>query len=188
MRITTIALFLSACLALLGSLPAAAQGPWSLAAHVGSLEIDRVVRDSGPWWADIDDRSTAMGLSVGYEMNPTLGVRLLYERASDLRSSNVCPPGATCPSIAIREEVDFTAWQLALVPRLPLTRNWSLFGTLGIMDWKLRRDNLLPTDSDTTLSYSVGFGWRTGLVELGLEYQRADVDYDGLRFSAGVRF
>ena len=176
------------CLALLAGAPAAAQGPWSLTAHVGTVEIDRLARDPGAWWADIDDRGTAMGLSVGYDMNPTLGIRLLYERANDLRSVNVCPPGATCPAIAIREEVDFTAWQLALVPRLPLTQAWSLSGTLGIMDWKLRRDDILPTDSDTSLVYGVGFAWRSGAIELGLESQRADVDYDGLRFSAGVRF
>lgn len=168
--------------------PAAAQGSFSLAAHVGSTDIERVQRSGGPWWTDVDDSATSLGLSLGYEFSRILGLRLGYERARDLRATNLCPPGAACPAIAIKEQQDFTTWQLALVPRLPLAGQWSLFGLLGVMDMKLSRDDLLPAGSETSLVYGVGLGRRLGMAEFGVEYQATDDVYRGLRFNAGVRF
>lgn len=169
--------------------PAAlADGPWSVAAHVGNAAVDRLVEDSGDWWSRVDDSGAALGLSVAYDYSPVMGVRLMYERAAELAAGNRCPPGDVCPAIAIDEEVDFTAWQIAAVPRLPLGPDWSLFGTLGAMRWELHRDNLLPGDSGTELVYGLGLAWRGQRIELGAEYQRAGIDLDSFRVSAGVRF
>jgi len=180
-----------ALLAVICCAPAAAQAPspWQAAVHVGTIEIDRLVRDSGPWWARVDDRKTTPGLSFTYDVTPILGVRAIYERADDLDARNVCPAGATCPAVAIRGRSDFSAWQLAAVPRYRLSRDWALFGTLGAMYWKLDRDEVLPGDSGTEFVYGAGVSWRaTGDVEFGLEYQHAGVDYGALRLNVGMRF
>lgn len=173
-----------------GAQPASADaGSWVVTGHVGAIEVDRLVRGSGDWWAEVDKRKTSLGLGLSYDYSPILGVRVLYERANGLRSSNVCPPGATCPAIAIGEDTDFEAWQIAAVPRMPLGRDWSLFGTLGAMRWKLKEENLLPGDSGTEFVYGVGVNWRgVGDFELGLEYQRASTDYDAVRLNVGLRF
>jgi len=116
-------------------------------------------------------------------------VRAMYERADDLDARNVCPPGATCPAVAIRGRGDFSAWQLAAMPRYRLSRDWALFGTLGAMYWELDRDKVLPGDSGTEFVYGAGVSWRASRrVELGLEYQHAGVDFDALRLNAGMRF
>lgn len=168
--------------------PALADGKWSAALHLGNHTVDRLVEDSGSWWSQVDDSSAAYGLSLAYEHSPVLGLRLMYERAGDLAAENRCPPGQACPAVAIDEEVDFTAWQIAVVPRLALGLNWSLFGTLGAMRWELRRDDILPGDSGTELVYGLGLAWRGQRLEMGVEYQRADIDLDAFRLSAGIRF
>jgi len=180
-----------ALLAAICCAPAAAQAPspWQATVHVGMLEVDRLVRDDGAWWTRVDDRKTAPGLSFSYDATPLLRVRAMYERADDLDARNVCPPGATCPAVAIRGRGDFSAWQLAAMPRYRLSRDWALFGTLGAMYWELDRDKVLPGDSGTEFVYGAGVSWRASRrVELGLEYQHAGVDFDALRLNAGMRF
>lgn len=168
---------------------ALAETPWTLSGHVGNIKADRLIQDTGLWWSEVDDRATALGLSLSYDFMPTLGMRVLYERADDIEALNRCPAGATCPAIAFSEEQDFSAWQLALVPRYPVTREFSVFATLGVLDWKLRRDGVLPGDSGTSFLYGVGGTWRASeLLELSVEYQRADVDYEAFRVGFGIRF
>lgn len=173
--------------------PAQARGPeagaWVLSGHVGSVEVDRLVRDDGAWWAAVDDRRTAVGLALSHEPLAMFGMRLLYELAQGVRSTNRCPDNGACPAILIREEVELEAWQFALVPRFQLGRNFSLFGTLGAMYWKLNNDELLPGDSGTEFVYGAGLTWLgAGDIEIGLEFQAADVDYRVLRLNLGLRF
>lgn len=176
-------------LAAAGSPAAAlADGKWTAGLHVGSTTVDRLVEDSGAWWSRVDDSGTALGLSIAYDYSPLLGIRLMYERAASIGAQNVCPPDATCPAVAISEEVDLSSWQVAVVPRLALGPDWSLFGTLGGMRWKLHEDNVLPGDSGTDFVYGLGLAWRTGRVQLGLEYQRTGIDSDTFRVNAGLRF
>lgn len=168
--------------------PALADGKWSAALHFGNAAVERLLEDGGAWWSQVDDNSAALGISLGYQYSPMLGVRVMYERAADLAAGNRCPPGQACPAIAIDEEVDFSAWQVAAVPRLPIGQDWSLFGTLGAMHWKLHQDDILPGDSGMELIYGLGLGWQGERIELGVEYQRAGVDLNAFRMNAGVRF
>lgn len=173
----------------LGSSVALAETPWTLSGHIGNAKIDRLVQETGPWWSEVDDRATALSLSLAYDFMPTLGMRVLYERAEDMEALNRCPAGATCPAIAFSEDQEFSAWQLALVPRFPVTRELSVFGTLGVLDWKLRQDGVLPGDSATSFLYGAGATWRASeLLELSVEYQRANADYEAIRVGFGIRF
>jgi hypothetical protein len=183
----TFTLFLSLGAAL-GWQPALAEGKWSAGLHLGNVAVDRLVEDSGSWWSQVDDGSAAYGLSLAYEHSSLLGLRLMYERAGDLVAENRCPPGQACPAVAFDEEQDFTAWQIAAVPRLALGPDWSLFGTLGAMRWKLDRDDVLPGDSGTEFVYGLGLAWRGQRLEMGAEYQRAGIDLDAFRVSLGLRF
>lgn len=166
-----------------------AQEPWTASVHVGSVDVSRLVRDSGPWWSEVDDDTAALGVSLAYDVAPMLGLRVMYERADDLAAANQCPPDAICPAVAIREEVDFTAWHAAVVPRYTLAPDWSIFGTLGAKRWEIERDDILPDDSGTEFSYGAGITWRAmPRVEVGLEYQGSAVDYDAVRLNLGWRF
>jgi len=183
------------CLFLVASslvvLPTSAQSerPWSVSVHAGSANVDRLVRESGPWWSDVDDRRAALAIGVGYDPLPVLGLRALYERANGFDALNVCPDGQACPAVSISEDMDFSHWQVVLEPRYPMTNEWSLFASLGVMDWRLSRDDVLPGDSGTDFVYGAGVTWRTtGQIELRVEYQRSGVDYDAFRLGGALRF
>jgi hypothetical protein len=168
--------------------PALADGKWSAALHLSNVAVDRLIEDDGTWWNQVDDNTAALGVSLAYEYSPIFGLRVMYEHGAELAAENRCPPDDACPAIAIDEEVDFTAWQIAAVPRLPLGPDWSLFGTLGAMHWELHQDNILPGDSGTEFVYGLGLAWRAERFEFGVEYQRAGIDLDNFRLSLGLRF
>lgn len=174
-------------LALCASAPAGAAG-WTATVHVAQVEVDRVVRDDGLWWAGIDDRTSALGLSLTYRVMPTVGLRLMHERASDLRAINICPPGAACPAVAFREDTDLNTSHALGVAHFPISPAWSMHGMAGVTHWRLSPGPQLPRDSGTDFSYGLGLTWHLALFEFGVEYQRAGVDYDALRLNVGFRF
>lgn len=166
-----------------------AAGDWIVSLHGGQTKVDRLIRSEGQWWNQVDDDSFSFGASLAYDFIPEMGVRLMYERATGLLGANRCPPGQTCPAVAVDEDTDADLWSLAAVPRWYVTSNWSLFGTVGIAKWRLRTDDILPGDSGTDFSYGVGTSWLvTPEFELGLEYQRSEIDHQTLRVNLGWRF
>lgn len=171
------------------SVATAADKPWTVSIHGGTLEVDRLVKRGGPWWAQVDDDESALGISAEYELLPILGLRVMYERADDLASTNVCPPDTTCPAIAINGKSDFSAWHVMLVPRYALSPNWTAFALLGASDWELDSSGELPGERGTEFSYGLGLDWQaTELVNVTLEYQASSIDSDVMRFGLGVRF
>lgn len=184
---------LMTCSLLLGGImawqPARADGPFRASLHLGATEVDRVIRSSGPWWSSVDERNTALGVSLGYDYSSNLGFRVMYERGNDYATVNVCPPNASCPTVAIQEEMDFSAWHFVALPRFALNRDWSVYGLAGAMSWNLDRDRILPKDSGTEFTYGAGVSWRmSSRLELGFEYQASGIDYDVYRFNVGTRF
>jgi hypothetical protein len=162
---------------------------WSISAHAGQASVDRLVRAGGDWWSEVDDRNMAVGIALGYEHHRWLGVRLMYERAHDFRTINLCPAGAVCPAVALREHADLSNWSFAALPRLQFTRDWALYGIAGAMHWRLRVDGILPGDSGTAFTYGGGIAWRTSpRIDLSMEYQRAKLDYDAWRIGVTGRF
>lgn len=186
---STMTLFILPFIALCLSSASAQDKPWSAALHLGTADVNRLVTDSGPWWNDVDDDATALGVSLAYDLSPMLGLRVMYEEANSLRGDNTCPPGAFCPAVVIREEVDFSAWHAALLPRYEFAPGWTVFGILGAQRWELDRDERLPGDSGTDFTYGAGVTWQfLPRVEVGLEYQASQVDYEAVRLSLGYRF
>lgn len=162
---------------------------WSAALHAGVADVNRLVTDGGPWWNDVDDDAANLGVSLAYDLSPMLGFRVMYEEASNLRGVNTCPSDTICPAVVIREEVDFSAWHAALLPRYGFAPGWTVFGTLGAQRWELDRDDILPDDSDTAFTYGAGVTWEVlPRVDVGLEYQASQVDYEAVRLNLGYRF
>ncbi len=170
-------------------LPLAAETPWTVSLHTGMIDIDRQIQSDGIWWSEVSDDNTMLGISVTYDFSPMLSLRLMYEQADDFSTVNACPPNAVCPAVLITEQQDFDAWQLALMPRYDFSPDWSGFVSLGIQNWELKRDQVLPGDSGTTFIYGLGVGWKAlERFELSLEYQRSNVDYEAYRLGLGFRF
>lgn len=168
---------------------AIADGDWMISLHAGQTDVDRLVRSDGPWWNQIDDDHTSYGASIGYEWIRALGFRLMYERVGGLTGLNRCPDGMTCPALAITEDTDAELWSLAALPRLHLTDSWSIFGTLGLMSAELDSDTILPSSSETELTYGVGASWRpVSSLDLGVEYQRSELEHETVRLNLGWRF
>lgn len=166
-----------------------AAGDWIVSAHAGQTEVDRLIRSEGTWWNRIDDDSSSFGLSLGYDFFPELGVRLMYERAGSLRGINRCPAGQTCPAIVLTEGFDADLWSAAVVPRWYITHNWSIFGTAGLTHWRIGSGRRLPGDNGTDLTYGAGTSWLvTPEFELGVEYQRSEMDHETWRLNLGWRF
>lgn len=187
--VKTSTLFIPPLVALALSCASAQDKPWSAVLHLGSADVNRLVTDSGPWWNDVDDDATALGVSLGYDVSPMLGLRVMYEEANNLRGDNTCPPDAICPAVVIREDVDFSAWHAAVLPRYEFAPDWTVFGILGAQRWELDRDDRLPDDSGTAFTYGAGVAWQAlPLVDVGLEYQASDVDYDAVRLNLEYRF
>lgn len=166
-----------------------AQNSWTASVHVGAADVNRLVKDSGPWWSDVDDEAAALGVSLAYDLYPMLGFRVMYEQANGLDAVSECPPGIVCAAVIIREEVDFRGWHAAVVPRYEFARDWFVFGTVGAKRWKLEREDILPDDSGTEFTYGAGITWQAiPRVEGGLEYQNSEMDYDAIRLNLGYRF
>lgn len=189
MRLIRNALPLMLLAAFSCSAAASEDARWTVAVHGGTLEVDRLVRRSEPWWTQVDDDESSFGLSVEYEMLPILGLRVMYEWADDLASSNVCPPDVICPAVEINGKSDFTAWHVMLVPRYALSPNWTAFSLLGMSDYELDRSGELPGERGTEFSYGIGLDWQaTEVMNLMLEYQTSTIEFDVIRFGLGVRF
>ena len=96
--LTTLSLLLCGAMA---AQPANAQGPFRASLHLGATEVDRVIRSSGSWWSSVD------------------------ERGNDYATVNACPPNASCTTVAIQEDKDFSAWHFVALQRFALNRECS---------------------------------------------------------------
>jgi len=181
--LTTTSLLLASPLAL-------AQGDWTISGHLGVVDVDHEISADPPWWTAVNDSEPAYGISATYKFLPQLGVRLMYEQARGLKSHNVCPPGGACAAIFIREDANLRVWSLAAMPRIPLTEAFSIYGTVGLSRWNLSvSGDQLPGDSGSDLTLGAGASWNPyPRVEVGLEYQFIDFNYNGARLNLGYRF
>lgn len=165
-----------------------AQEGWRVGVHGGQTEVDRLVQDSGLWWNDLDDDAFTYGASLGYDFSRNLGMRVMYERTNSLSGTNVCPTDAICPAIVLKESEEAQLWSAALLPRMYLTDDLSVFGSIGASHVEVDSGDTLPGDDDTELSYGAGISWEPAeRLRVGLEYQRSEFEHDTLRVNFGWR-
>jgi hypothetical protein len=74
------------------------------------------------------------------------------------------------------------------MPRLPMGDAWALYGTFGLMRWEIDPDSnplgQIARDRDTVFLYGAGVGSRfPNGIGVGVEYQRADGDYEAMRLN-----
>lgn len=173
-----------------------AERPWSIAGHLGAVDLSTTSSETlgvggfmGGFLGKVDDSSTSYGLSLAYRFHQHLGLRLMVERSTGFEMVNRCPPGAVCPAVLIRDRGDLDTWTLALTPRVSLTGQFSLYGLVGVTHWDISTGGSLPGDSSTDFTIGGGIGWQLAeFLEFGLEYQWADFDYNAWRMNAGFRF
>lgn len=168
--------------------PALAAPPWTVSLHLGPAKVERSLSGEGADRNTVDERGLGGAVSLGYAPAEWLTVRVLYERASGFVSRAPCEPLPGCAILPF-SDVDLDHWQLALLPRYSLSASVSVFATVAVMDWRIRRSGPLPGDSGTALLCGGGVAWQPGRrVEFTLEYQRARLDYQVLRAGVGLRF
>jgi opacity protein-like surface antigen len=167
---------------------------WTVSAHAGNVDLDMVTRGSAggagaPFWGRIDDDRSHLGVSLTFDAMHWLGVRAMFERATGFDMVNRCPPGVACPLVALHDRADLDSWTLAALPRYQIHDEVSIYGIVGAQYWDVSTGGVLPGDSGTEFAVGAGVGWRpTPQLELGLEYQHANLDFNAWRFNIGVRF
>ncbi|MFU8783591.1 outer membrane beta-barrel protein [Aliidiomarina sp.] len=186
----------SVTLWLLFALPAAqAQNftnEWLITAHTGYTTIDATTKrttNNNPWWGEHDDSNINYGLSVTYFPWGNLGVRAIYERGSNYRTSNQCPDDSTCTAIAITESGSMEHYAVTLAPEFDIYQNIFSFITLGASRTEVAAGPFLPSYRETDLIYGIGIGIRLDYgFFISAEYQTTNSDFETLRLSAGMRF
>ena len=167
---------------------------WTLSAHGGNVDLDMLTKGSveGPgaiFWGQIDDDQSHLGASLTFDAMHWLGLRAMFERATGFDMVNRCPRDAVCPLIALSDRAELESWTLAALPRFHVNDEMSVYGIVGAQFWDVSTRGVLPGDSGTELAVGAGVGWRPmPRVELGLEYQYADLDFNAWRLNIGVRF
>lgn len=182
-----LALFLAA--ALVAAAPVAAgDSAWSVVAKAGQASASQ---DFGPpilgWRLDDDD--TAAGIELRYALSRHLALAAGYlDLGSYPGQPRPCPPGDECPLTLIDPfapvypiEADITAWTLAVMPRLPVTDRFAVYGKLGLLAWQAdltRAFDRQPIDDPSAnellggigaeLTFPSGFG-------LLLEFEASDL-------------
>lgn len=172
------------CTLLAASPLAAGETPWSVTAKIGRADVDR---DFGPevlGWG-VDDEDTSASIEVGYDFHRKLGVQAgFHDLGTYPGFARPCPPGVICPFTLVPvdpTEVDFAAFSLSLIPRLPLTERVGLYGKLGVLAWE--GDPVWPhgpqSDAEPSerellagLGARYAFTWGLGLL---VEHQRSDL-------------
>lgn len=189
MRNVSLMTLLVSVMLMVAATPSWAAGDWIVSAHGGQTDVDRLIRSDAEWWNRVDDDSSSFGISAGYDFIPELGVRLAYERATGLTGTNRCPAGQVCPELVIRDDFDADLWSLTVVPRWYVTGNWSVFATAGVTHWDIGSGTELPGGNGTEAALGLGTSWlATPELELGLEFQRSDMDHETWRLNVGWRF
>lgn len=168
---------------------ARAEQPWTLSAHLGDADLDGFTKGASGFLGQIDDDNVSLGISLAYEIAPFLGVRAMYEHANGFDMRNSCAPGYSCAAVFITDRADLDSWTLAALPRYHLNDQWSVYGILGVWIWDIDTDGVLPSGSGSEFTAGAGIAWRpSSRIEVGVEYQHANFDYDALRLNLGVRF
>ena len=196
MKITTFISIMMLSLVMAPCALAQSEYRWTASVHLGNTDLstltkrdgsldgpgfnfDGVVRGDQSHWA----------ISLAYEFLPWLGARAMFERATGFDMVNRCPAGRVCATIYLPDRADLESWTLAAQPRFHFNDQLSIHGILGLSFWDISTDGVLPGDSGTDFTVGAGITWRPApRVELGLEYQYADFDYDAYRFNLGFRF
>lgn len=181
-----IALFGSILLVLLGlsSAPAAAQSTGFYiggGAGVSSVDVCGDLNALGA--SSCDDRDTGFKIFGGYGINQNLAVEIGYIDLGEIEASG---GGAT-----IKAETDGV--EAAAVGILPINRQFSVFGKLGLFMWDVSVSGSGPggsasiSDDGTDLMFGLGGSWNlTPQLSLRAEWERFDVDEDADFFSASV--
>jgi opacity protein-like surface antigen len=166
---------------------------WFVTAQYGRADYDVLLTGNAPWWGRVDDSAGSLAVGLGYAFNPNLTARVMYERTTGLEAINVCPATRVCPAISFRRSTDADNWSLTAAPTLPLANGWNLFGTLGVMRWRLDPDDgpqgRIASDRGTGLVYGAGVGYLLGTdIHMALEHQRSGSDYVSTRLGFTYRF
>lgn len=161
-------LITAAALLVAAASPALAQGPY-LGANYNNLSVGDL------------DVSTA-GIVAGYELSPNLAVE--GRLATGVEDDNFGP---------FRAEVD-SYMGVNLLGKVPLTNNFSLYGTLGYgsLDASVNGPGFSSSGSDESVNYGGGVMYTAGnvAVRAGYEmlYDKDNIEADGLNLTATFAF
>ena len=168
-------------------------GRWFVTLQYGEVDYDVTLESNANWWGNVDDTTNTYAVGVGYDFVSPFGVRLMYERAHRVHIANQCPPGLICPAVAFTESSDTDTLSLVAIPRWKFAPGWELYGTAGLIGWRISPDGAIGRDSgiDAIAGVGVGYEFPIGLA-LALEYQETvfgpHLDYDALRLSISFGF
>ncbi len=218
-RPVTPAVVAVACALLGTSELAAGDSRWYLETKLGQASLDAQFGSRWPKMFD-GDHNTA-SVEVGYALNRYLGFQAGYHDLGDYQgfgspcpedadvcvaasdqtplantqALGLCVEGFVCgPTASLPLAAEVSGVSLSVVPRYPFTEKLSVYGKLGVVDWRSEVSGLLSarrterfSDSDLLAGVGVQYVFPKGLGVLA-EYQRLDLDVGSTSLGASWRF
>ncbi len=116
--------------------PAHAENPIYLAGKLGSTTMDTGFGDTFRQVVDGDDNSWAFG--VGLRLGDYLVFQAEYQDFGSVPGAgSPCSDDAeVCIDVVVPVEADSTAISVAVLPHLPLTDRFFVYGKLGFVSWE----------------------------------------------------
>lgn len=124
---------------------------------------------------------TAFKVFGGYQVNEYVGFELAY-----------IDGGSPSDAVGIYyAQADVTALQASILPSVPLSENFSLYGRLGLLKWDVDVSSSFGGYSDDGNDFSWGAGMKlaAGRFVIRAEYEQSDIDtFDYQLISGSISF
>jgi hypothetical protein len=134
---------------------ALADGLFYLTGKIGTTSVDADIEESFNLILDGEDEGAALGL--GFRFGNHLAFELAYHDFGSVPGfASAC---SRCLAPTAPLEGDTTAISLAVLPHLPVTENFFVYGKLGIISWETslsRLEDTLDDYTDEDLVYGIG--------------------------------
>lgn len=152
----------AALVAALGVLATPAQAQMSMAGFYAGVGVGQARAQDfcDGIVGNCDDKDTSWKIFAGYQFNENLGAELGYVDLGSLTASG------TVLGVPFSANADAKTWELVGVGTFPISKDFGVFGKLGIHRWDLDVNGTIPgvgsaslSDSGTDLTFGAGVQW-----------------------------
>lgn len=118
-----------------------------------------------------DPNDFAAKVFAGYQFNKYLGLEGGYTQFNNFKANATVT--APAPQVSAYQTEDNNTWVLGVVGTLPVTKDFSVFGKLGVNNWKTTTNTFVHADVTSGASFT-----RTSSIERGYDpYYGVGVSY-----------
>ena len=144
----------------------------------------------------IDGDDTGWGLGVGLRLGRYLAFQAEYLDLGSSSGTGSCSIEDLCIALVIPVEVDSTAITVTVLPHLPLSKRFSLYGKLGFVSWESdvsaiedAGESFVEDFDDEDIVYGAGLRYQLlGPLGVFAEYERIADTFETVSLGATYGF